>query len=70
MTIRDFLQLHGGEQDECVELYECDTTEEITAPVADILENDGGIYTEILSSDIASWEYDDCTLCILYFKNC
>ena len=68
MKVIDFLKLHGGEPDECVELYECDDREAITVPVAEVLENAEGRYTEVLNGELASLDYDDCTICLYYFR--
>lgn len=71
MRVIDFLKLHGGEDDECVSLYECDDMLQITFPISYLLEDWSGErkLANILEGEIASWEYENRILCILYFKN-
>ncbi len=71
MRIIDFLKLHGGEDDERISFYECDDMEMLTFTISYLLEDWNGErkLASILECDIASWEYENGILCILYFKN-
>lgn len=65
ITVNSFVALHGGDDDEKIIFYNCDTNEQIIVPVGDLYIDDR--YDDILNADMASWEYDEGFLCILYF---
>lgn len=65
IKVNDFVSLHGGEDDEKIIFYECNTEEEIIIPVGDLYVDDR--YDDILNGEMSSWEYVDGFLCIFYF---
>lgn len=68
MKIRDFINLFGGNEEEQIELWNCDEREEITVGIHELRSDSR--WNELTECEIASWDYDvDGILCLHYFMD-
>lgn len=65
VKIRDFLKLCGGNDETTIKFWECDEREELTLTIEEALDEK---FSEMLDSEIASWEMEDGVICIFYFR--
>lgn len=68
MKIRDFINLFGGNEEEQIELWNCDEREEITVGIHELRSDSR--WNELTECEIAAWDYGmDGRVVLMYFMD-